>query len=325
MHQRQRHAGKLLILLTLTTALFCCPYMLIRGQVLTKSMTTFTFQEGYCPTLERQLEILGFLDEEFDGPWHIRLLKGFVYFWVGWARGVGRLVLLLVLVGLFAQRRQFWQDPGRRVLAVIAVSNLLLLPAMLYARKGYLDARHVLPVATLTVFWVWPGLLCACGGVLGRLRGLPALRWPWLPAALSTALLLLIAWQRVPALLTPLHAERQGVIDAAAWLKQHLDQDELILDPDGVISFHAALESRNRWWQYDPPGSAEAIGELVARHPRAGWLVLPEPFISADLVEQWSQGLPGVRLAPARSFRVGTAAGGVPCHISIYHIEKEEL
>src|SRR5207247_262421 len=98
-------------------------------------------------------------------------------------------------------------------------------------KKGYLDPRHVLPAAALSVYWCWPGLL-----TLGyRLRQgwrratmlLPRTdapvhfrRWPTMtPARCALVILAGLSWWMIhPTLTWGLHAERHGYRAAGEWL-----------------------------------------------------------------------------------------------------------
>ncbi|MGE3805386.1 MAG: ArnT family glycosyltransferase [Gemmataceae bacterium] len=334
LYARQRHHARLLLLLACSAALLCVPYMIIRGQVLTRSFHSLSGAESMCPTLDRQLyanSLLSNLEAEFErrsldvNSWPCMMIKGLLRFWSGWCMDVGRLILVFVLIGLVVQRRQFLLDRGYQVISCLLVVNLVLLPALLYARKGYLDPRHVLPTAVLTSFWVWPGLLAVLHKLGQLVYSRAAFLAPlWRPTALAVTALFLITLWRLPHVLTPLHAEQIGERRAAAWLQRHLEHEEMILDPDGLVSFHGGLEKRNRWWQYKPEPCAESIAALVARYPNVGWIVLPNVFISANLVDDWDSKLSNLHIVPARSFSTGKTSAGNQCQICLYRVERAD-
>jgi hypothetical protein len=147
--------------------------------------------------------------------------------------------------GLLATVWYTWRRPASWLAGLVWSSSLVLLTRLSW-KAGYVSQRHMLPVVFVTVCWSAAGLMAAsCAAALGirwlvRDRGAglryAAQKTGWRLAAGSLALMVVFC---VPALVRPLHRNRMAHLDAAAWLADHTDRSDVLLDLSGIASFHA--------------------------------------------------------------------------------------
>jgi 4-amino-4-deoxy-L-arabinose transferase-like glycosyltransferase len=287
--------------------LLCAPYMFLRGSVMTKQRRVFEAkaerlrQEWAPPTpIHRKT----YLPESVPEP----VLKVATGAWrVGqrWAECVGGLTLLALGVGLIVRRRDLTQRPAHRLIAATVVGSLIVLPGVLFYRKGYIDWRHTLPLAALTVFWVWPGLLALGAGLAALVRrGAP--RLPASAFAATTLAALGLALALTPGvfrtLRTPLHGERHGYQLAGQWLSGHAGEGN-IATPESLPCFYAGRDA-DRFWDYShPPLNDATLDRILTESQPAEYLVVSDHYVHEH---ERPDGLPGqtqaYRLEPVKQF-----------------------
>jgi len=245
----QRQALAAGLLLAVPVLLVCSPYMFLRGRCLTKNVNALVEPlPASAPAVPAE-------------PALRQLARGCKRFVHGWVANVGWPILAVMVAGCLACLRASWRCPEQRLLLALVLLNAVLLPACLFARRGYLDHRHVLPAVCLASVWCWPGLVAL-------------LRWRH-PGWAATAVLALAGvattWQN------PLHGERHGFRQAGEWL--HTQGEVSYLDPEGLASFFAGRFGDNLWPTYQPRLTLRCLEHLPHPLPATSWLVVSDRYL----------------------------------------------
>lgn len=163
---------------------------------------------------------------------------------------------------------QFRKHRARRdrIGFVLLFGALYLGAAVLYAaRAGYLEPRHLLPVALVLLPWCAAGAIAAGEALTGAIRSrrtLSLLRW-----SVAGPIVLACVMQTAK----PLHGRRTPHRDAARWLAAHADPQDCVLDSRGWTGLLSGLTS------YTFRESAAALVE-----PRLRYLVLERHELGYD-------------------------------------------
>ena len=137
---------------------------------------------------------------------------------------------------------------------VYGVAILAVITAMAYVgqnseggRQHYVSERHTLPLVYVGCFFAalgieqFPGLWVRVS-LVGRWPGHPAVAW---------VVLLGIVASSVPKLVKPLHANREGHDHAGRFLRDHLHEQDTLIDPFEWAQFYS--ERALRTIPPDPP------------------------------------------------------------------------
>jgi len=144
-----------------------------------------------------------------------------------------------MLVGVYSyfRRRQTAGNVEKFFVSAFVAFNIAA-PILLYQNYHYMSRRHALPLVLLGILYV-PSGLRAIGDLLereifGNRPPTPknSLRWFSILLILGFAVCL-------PKLLQPAGADKQGYRDAAEWLKNNTDAEDVIAIADRRISFYA--------------------------------------------------------------------------------------
>lgn len=230
-----------------------------------------------------------------DPPWmsflkpiHLNLetyLLGVQKFISLWSQILGHGFLPFVLLGIVAMAGPCLRRPDFQLLVGAAAANLLLLPLLLYCLCGYLDIRHVLPAASLTAIWIWPGLLAVGLGMRRSIsafytwyRGRP-LTWP-MSAQTACSMVVILGVAALFAYSTTLRLNWQhtGYRHMGEWIRQHYPEETRLVDPSVVVSFYAELEDANRW-PYIGNLAQETLVDVLDHFGDAELLVLADQQI----------------------------------------------
>lgn len=149
------------------------------------------------------------------------------------------LVAPLVIAFLPGARRRAQADARRFVGAIVLFHLALLL--ILYATSGYLDDRHLMPLAILAMPWAAAGALEILDRLAARAsqcRGAMECLGPeWSAGAVGVLVVLALA----PRSLAPIHAERRPLIEAACRIRACAAPGDAVLSNSPYLSFYANL------------------------------------------------------------------------------------
>ena len=158
---------------------------------------------------------------------------------------------VLAVVGLVVLRRRIAADPGVALLAVAAVGAFaVVLWLGLHGKElngvwtYYVSERHVILLVLLGCVFAVAGL----AELRQRLKHV-SVTAKCLPVAVLAALVAV----SLPAALKPLHANRDGQKEAGRWLRDHLRDEDVLVDP-----FEWAGWYSGRTVHYIPPDPADA-------------------------------------------------------------------
>ncbi|MBX3413691.1 MAG: hypothetical protein KF708_13455 [Pirellulales bacterium] len=146
-------------------------------------------------------------------------------------------LLPLAVWGLLAAWRE--RLASRAAIAFVLLFVAMYLSAAVYyaARAGYLEPRHLLPVALVLLPWSAAGTV-ACAEAVASVFAPPRLRNM---LCRGMAALILVACLLQTA--KPLHGRRTPHRDAAYWLVAHAQADECVLDSRGWTGLLSGLTS----------------------------------------------------------------------------------
>jgi len=160
-----------------------------------------------------------------------------------------------LLVGAYKYFRQRnWYEAQKFFAAALIALNLPLM-IWLYCKYDYISGRHTLSLVVLTIFFVPIGLQ-AIGIWLSNFFSKGQPKWNrdshlWFLILLIAGLVLC-----VPKLFKPLHADKRNYREAAQWLANHTEQQDVIATPDIRISFYAQRQGLN-WTNGQIPTQAQ--------------------------------------------------------------------
>lgn len=278
LHRRwplKRRAG----LAAAMVAVFCClagPYQLATGKLIPKKSPLELFNLGFAARVEvpgTASESITHTPPRFPTPPGFSLATDLpvpVNILRQWVRA-GRVVyILLAILGLAVARPRGF---AARVLGTAVGLHLLLLYA-LESRYGYLDRRHALILAALSLPLAAEGMWwLAC-----KLRT-PARAWRGLtrPRAV-VGIIALCALGTSPWLLRPINAGDAHVVAGGRWLARHTAPDALIV-ADGRLRRVALYADRPfaewPWWQ----GGVDHLARFLEDKP-AGYFVVDARHIT---------------------------------------------
>jgi hypothetical protein len=232
-----------------------------------------------------------------------------------WFRA-GRVVyILLAILGLVVARPR--GVDGRILGAAIGV-HLVLLHALEY-RYGYLDRRHALILATLSLPLAAEGIWWLASRISVR-----AARTH--PAARSVAIVAIVALCVLgtgPWLLRPINPGEEHIVASARWLARHTEPDALVVTDSRLrrVALYADRPFAEwPWWQ----GSVRRLAEFLEDKP-AGYFLVDVRHITSNernpaffeqLEAELSRRLELVHREPAPPH-------GPPTEIRIYHYRVE--
>ncbi len=127
--------------------------------------------------------------------------------------------------------------PERRSVAVIIALGLFqaMLLILLYIFGGYIDRRHIIPLAAVAMPLIAAGII----DLADRIR-IPNSEFRIPVAALVTLLVLgMLPWS-----LRPLHREHFAQLEAAAWIRDRLRPGDQLVSNSPIIQFYAGAEDK---------------------------------------------------------------------------------
>ncbi len=160
--------------------------------------------------------------------------------------------LLVGAYKYFRQRDRY--EPQTFFTAILIALNLSLM-IWLYCKYGYISGRHTLSLVVLTIFFV-PAGLQTLGILLSNFFPKGQSKWNRDPHSWFLILLIAGLVLCVPKLLKPLHADKRNYREAAQWLANHTEQQDIIATPDIRISFYAQRQGLN-WTNGQIPMQAQ--------------------------------------------------------------------
>lgn len=244
-----------------------------------------------------------------------------------WAECVGGVLIGAIALGLIAGRRDLLTRPGQRLIMAMVAVNFVLLPGVLYYKKGYIDWRHLLPVAALTACWAWPGLLTVCNAVLARVgRVVPRLAtMPFASTVLAGGIL---AAALMPALgstlAAPLHGDRHGFRLAGQWLYNRSGPGHHVIDPESLACFFADRDADRCWDYAHPELTDEYLDKMLLAFRPSEYLVVSDHYLREH---GRPAGLPSAtrlfRIMPMTSFPA-TLSPLDPSRVLVYRIKPAD-
>jgi hypothetical protein len=236
---RQRRLTAVALLLLLTGFLIpAAPYMKIKGAIFPKkhvlefasNITLPQFYKLHIPDNLNNVSIAGFVPQD--------IMKAFCVLF----ESVGDLLmwffvpfLVLGLWDYFRRRIEF--ERKHFFVAILILFNVFLL-SWLYHRFGYISQRHVLPLTAIMVFFVPQGLRATASLLQAKLSGSPF----FMKADQKIYFFVLMALGIglcIPKLIRPSHYDKADYLAAACWLKDHTNEQDIVMVPDLRISFYA--------------------------------------------------------------------------------------
>ena len=168
-----------------------------------------------------------------------------------------------LVLGVYARirRKHGESDVERFFIPAFVFLNVLMI-LLLYMHWGYISRRHCLPLLVILIFYVPSGLKLMANGLEDRFSGHRSQT-----AGNSTgwffALLVIGIGICMPKLLRPMGVDKWGFREAAIWLKENTDRDDLIAVPDLRISFYA--ERKGLKYTSEVPEKAQYIVRIIER------------------------------------------------------------
>ncbi len=145
---------------------------------------------------------------------------------------------LLIGIHKWIKNRK-WYEPEKFFLTTLIALNIPLM-IWLYCKYGYMSERHTLPLVTFTIFFVPVGLQALASWLQEKSPGKSKTSVTENNGRFWFLTLLVIGISIcIPKLLRPVRIEKQGYREAAKWLKNHSDKEDIIAVPDFRISFYA--------------------------------------------------------------------------------------
>jgi hypothetical protein len=138
-----------------------------------------------------------------------------------------------LLIGMYKHfRKRDWREPGKFFVIALIVFNVIIM-TLLYCKFGYMSRRHTLLLVVFTIFYVPVGLE-ALASWLGEKFSSKANSNFWFMVLVAVGIAICC-----PKLLRPLRSEKQGYRDAARWLAENTDEQDIIAVPDTRIGFYS--------------------------------------------------------------------------------------
>ena len=188
------------------------------------------------------------------------------------ARGIGRLAgemtenlmyyfVPALALGVYGRIRRVHgvSDIEKFFIPAFVFLNVLMV-LLLYMHWGYISRRHCLPFLVILIFYVPSGLewLASwledrCSGCRPPTNGNSRL-WFFVLLALGAGIC-------IPKLLRPVGADKWGFREAAMWLKENANPQDIIAVPDMRISFYA--ERKGLQYTSEVPEEARYVVRIV--------------------------------------------------------------
>jgi hypothetical protein len=195
----------------------------------------------------------------FHGAWaatvHLgRELLQALQYWIG----------ALALWGLWTARGRT-AEPVDRLIQILCA---LVLGAAWYlgARAGYLSTRHLLLFLVFAIGWAGAGAT-ALGETLAEACRRRA--WNVSPQRAGLAVMSVATAVCLVSLVKPLHASRINHREAAAWLADHAEQDDVVLDSRGWTALYTGRPT----YRYE-------AAQAAFKHPRLAYVVVEQAEIN---------------------------------------------
>ncbi len=151
----------------------------------------------------------------------------------------------LIIGGWVNFRRYRRGDASGFFVKFFMLSNVVIL-LLLYRHYGYISKRHVLPLVTITIFYVPVGLKVLAswfGGIsLRGIRGGGAAEKSerfWFCVLLIAGML-----SCIPKLIRPIREDKKEYLEVSRWLRENSDEKDMLVVPDRRISFYALRDSQ---------------------------------------------------------------------------------
>jgi len=232
------------VLLVAGFTIFAGPHMKLQGQIVPESLKELVqsskvsssskevCQELPSPTFERKIEAVLIPTD---------ILRAFGCFINSICETVMYLFVPPLLVGYSHYfRRKGWLSPEKFYMSMFTFLTVLLF-ILVYCKRGRNSARHILPLVSLTIFFIPVGLQIIVDWFRGRLPKdvyTPDMRTAkearWFYSIIIIGIIICM-----PKLLKPIRIEKQGYRETAAWLNENVSPKSLVVVPDLRISFYA--------------------------------------------------------------------------------------
>ena len=155
----------------------------------------------------------------------------------------------VLLIGMYKYfRKRNWHEPERFFIIALIVLNVLLM-ILLYSKYSYMSRRHTLSLVVFTIFYIPVGLEALASWldkkfskIMERLFAVKADTNFWFLVLLVVGIFICS-----PKLLIPIRIEKQSYRDAARWLVENTDEEDIIAVSDIRIGFY----SGRRGIEYD--------------------------------------------------------------------------
>jgi 4-amino-4-deoxy-L-arabinose transferase-like glycosyltransferase len=174
------------------------------------------------------------------------------------------LLLPLVVLGLCWRRSPPPLPEASLTVQSLAWFHVSLL-ILLFLIGGYIDRRHVLPLAALAMPWGAAGLFAVSEAVAQdrRFGGLRRVRF-----GLACGMVLILAGAWLPRSLRPLHEPYQPQLVAAHWIRAHAEPGDPLISNSPYIAFYTQHQTEVFGWpDYGaPPPLAERVRDETARY-----------------------------------------------------------
>ena len=146
-----------------------------------------------------------------------------------------------LLIGMYKYFGKLnWHEPERFFIIALIALNVLIM-TLLYCKFGYMSRRHTLPLVVFTIFYVPAGLeALACWLDKKFSKAMERLFTSKVDVDFWFLVLLIIGISICsPKLLRPIRIEKQSYRDAARWLAQNTDEQDIVAVSDIRIGFYS--------------------------------------------------------------------------------------
>ena len=142
------------------------------------------------------------------------------------------------LIGLYKYlKKHRWLDTEKFLITVLIGLNSALM-LWLYCKHGYMSRRHVLPIVLVTIFYLPAGLEIMAGWLAAKFEKYKKIDSNFC----FTTLLIVGICICIPKLIRPVRANKRNFLDAANWLAENTNANDIVAVPDMRISFYAGRQ-----------------------------------------------------------------------------------
>jgi hypothetical protein len=229
-----------LLILLVGFAIPAAPYMKARGQILPGKLKHLVGYSCWLGTGNPQgcdIDNTGNINEA-------------LVFSINTAKAVSKLVggigenlmyyfLPALLIGVYYRfRRESALTTAERFFIPVFIAFNILMLILLFNNYGYIDRRHVLPLAVFTIFYVPAGLQVSSDWLTNRFskQRLQTVHgrqlWFFILFGVGVSICL-------PNLFKPIRVEKQSYKAVANWLRENTSQEDIVGVPDMRISLYA--------------------------------------------------------------------------------------